>query len=295
MNPIRYSGGKTKAIKLITPHLKTDKLVSPFFGGGSIEIAMAKKGVEVIGYDIFDILVNYWDYQLNNPEKIYDILKDIEPTPEKYVEIKNILKKWDKTQTGIFSKLKTDYYNETPIHLNDDIGAAYFWYNFNLSYGPMFLGWSSKSYMEKEKYKRMITKNRDWKCPTLSVSLGAFEDTIPNHSNDFLYLDPPYYLESRKTDSDNKMNRGLYPNPNFDVHHSGFNHEHLRDLLHNHKGKFVLSYNNCETIRDWYKDFEFYYPEWYYSMDSGEKKIGKIRSERGTKVKESHEILIVKT
>ena len=158
----------------------------------------------------------------------------------------------------------------------------------------MFLGWSSKSYMDPNKYKRMIEHNRDWKLQKLSVNLGSFDQTIPNHSNDFLYLDPPYYLESRKTDTDNKMNRGLYPNPNFDVHHSGFDHELLRDLLHNHKGKFVLSYNNCETIRDWYKDFDLYYPEWYYSMDSGEKKIGKIRSERGTKVKESHEILIVK-
>lgn len=292
MNPIRYAGGKTRAIKLIEPFIKTDKLVSPFFGGGSLEIYLAKKGIEVIGYDIFDILVNYWNYQLNNPERIYEILKDIEPTAENYEMIKSKLKKWDKTQNGIFSKLKTDYYNEEPINLDDDIGAAYYWFNFNLSYGPMFLGWKSSSYLKKEKYLRMIENNRKWKCDNLSVKLGSFTETIPNHNTDFLYLDPPYYLD--KTDSDNQMNRGLYPNPNFDVHHSGFDHKSLRDLLYNHKGSFVLSYNNCETIREWYKDYELYYPKWNYSMDSGEKKIGKIRSERGTKQKESHEILIVK-
>lgn len=299
MNPIRYPGGKTRAIKHILPFLKTDKLVSPFFGGGSLEIHMANKGVEVIGYDIFDVLVNYWNNQLNNPEKIYEILKDIKPSKDNYDVIKSKLKKWDKVQEGIFSKLKTDYYNEISEHMDDDIGAAYYWYNFNLSYGPMFLGWASSAYLEEDKYKRMIENNRKWTCPNLSVNLGSFEDTIPNHKNDFLYLDPPYYLESRKTDTDNKMNRGLYPNPNFDVHHSGFNHEKLRDLLHNHEGDFVLSYNNCETIRDWYSDFELYYPKWHYSMDSGEKKVSKIRSERiengGSKLKESHEILIVKT
>jgi len=294
MNPIRYSGGKTRAIKHIEPFIKTDKLVSPFFGGGSLEQHFAKKGVEVIGYDVFDILVNFWQHLLNKPERLYEILKQWEPSTEKYEEIKQLLKKWDKTQTGIFDKLETDYYNEDPIHIDDDMGAAYFWYNFNLSYGPMFLGWVSKAYLDPKKYQRMIENLKNYKNPTLSVNLMSFEDSIPKHRNDFLYLDPPYYIESRKTDSDNKMNRGLYPNPNFDVHHKGFDHELMRDLLHKHEGEFVLSYNNCETIREWYSDFEFHYPKWHYSMDSGEKKIGKIRSERGTKGKESHEILIVK-
>ena len=30
----------------------------------------------------------------------------------------------------------------------------------------------------------------------------------------------------------------------------------LRDLLHSHNGSFILSYNNCETIREYYKDFD---------------------------------------
>jgi DNA adenine methylase len=57
-----------------------------------------------------------------------------------------------------------------------------------------------------------------------------------------------------------------------------------------------MSYNNCETIREYYKDFELYYPEWSYSMGNGETRIGKNRNELndGKIVKESHEILIVK-
>jgi DNA adenine methylase len=106
-------------------------------------------------------------------------------------------------------------------------------------------------------------------------------------------LDPPYFLEK---DSDNKMHKGMYPMKNIDVHHSGFDHELLRDLLLNHNGDFVLSYNNCETIREYYKDFEFYFPEWNYSMSNGEKRIGKNRIELNNSeiVKKSHEILIVK-
>jgi DNA adenine methylase len=92
------------------------------------------------------------------------------------------------------------------------------------------------------------------------------------------------------------MHKGMYPMKNIDVHHSGFDHELLRDLLLEHKGDFVMSYNNCETIREYYKDFEFFYPKWAYSMSNGEKRIGKNRVELNDSkiVKESHEILIVK-
>jgi len=55
-----------------------------------------------------------------------------------------------------------------------------------------------------------------------------------------------------------------------------------------------LSYNNCETIREYYKDFDFYFPSWSYSMGNGETRIGKNRAEHKKATKESHEILIVK-
>jgi len=104
-----------------------------------------------------------------------------------------------------------------------------------------------------------------------------------------LYLDPPYYM---KKDSDNKMFKPIYPNSNWAIHHEHFNHEQLRDLLHNHKGKFILSYNNCETIREYYKDFTQVFPKWAYSYGQGETRIGKNKDNNDPK--ESHEILIIK-
>src|SRR3989304_291919 len=54
-SPIRYAGGKSLAVGHVVELLPNDtkKVVSPFFGGGSIEIAISKElGLEVIGYDI---------------------------------------------------------------------------------------------------------------------------------------------------------------------------------------------------------------------------------------------------
>ena len=291
--PIRYAGGKSRAIKHITPYvINVNKIVSPFLGGGSLEVHWASLGKEVVGYDLFDVLVNFWNVLLNNKEELVEKLKEITPTSEEYSRIKEILMKWDNTQE-MLKDWKTDHYKrDEVINLDNITAAAYYYFNHNTSYGPGYLGWGSSVYLTEKKWNDMIDKISKFELPNLSVAQGSFEEIIPNHNEDFLYLDPPYYLEK---DSDNKMFTGIYPMRNIPIHHDGFDHELLRDLLKKHKGGFILSYNNCETIREYYKEFEFHYPSWNYSMGNGEKRIGKNRTEAGiTNSKDSHEILIVK-
>lgn len=122
-SPIRYAGGKTLAVGHVLELLPNNvrRVISPFFGGGSIEIAMSKYlDLEVRGYEIFDILCNYWKYQIENPKLLYDKLKELKPTKEEFERIRLILNDvWKK-------KVVLD-----PLTL-----AVYFVYNFNLSYGP---------------------------------------------------------------------------------------------------------------------------------------------------------------
>lgn len=292
---LRYAGGKSKAIKHITPFIKEyDLIISPFIGGGSLEVYWASElNKKVIGYDIFDILVNFWNVLLNNPKELYIELSKINPTNDNYNNIKEILMRLDKTQE-MLKNWNTDYYKRENIITLDNIKlAAYYYFNHNCSYGPGYLGWGSSVYLNDKKWESMINKIKDFKCENLKVEELSFEKSILKHKNDFLYLDPPYYLDK---DKDNKMHKGMYPMKNIDVHHTGFDHEKLRDILYSHNGNFVLSYNNCETIRNYYKDFDFYFPEWNYSMSNGEKRIGKNRKElnNGEIIKKSHEILIIK-
>jgi DNA adenine methylase len=291
---IRYAGGKSRAIKHITPFVEDyTTIVSPFMGGGSLEVHWASMGKKVIAYDIFDILVNYWNVLLNNPEDLANKMREITPDKKTYNEIKDVLISLDKTQE-MLKDWKTNYYKRDVVISLDDITlAAFYYFNHNCSYGPGYLGWASNVYLTDKKWDGMINNTTNFKCDNLKVLNDSFENSIINHNEEFLYLDPPYFLEK---DGDNKMCKGIYPMCNIDVHHSGFNHELLRDLLLNHKGDFVMSYNNCETIREYYKDFEFFFPEWSYSMGNGEKRIGKNRIELNDSkiVKDSHEILIVK-
>ncbi len=276
-SPLRYAGGKSLAVGHIIEHIPVNikRLVSPFFGGGSVEIACAKElGIEVMGFDIFDILVNYWQVQIQHNEELYAKLLNLEPDKSTYTQVKNELRAhW-----------------EGKKQLDKLTLASYYYFNHNLSYGPGFLGWMSSVYEDKKRYLTMLEKVKNFNVKNIWVECAHFKDIIASFQKEFLYLDPPYYLGE-----DSKMFTGIYPQRNFPIHHKNFEHELLRNLLYHHKGKFVLSYNDCPTIREWYKEFKIIEVKWQYTMGQGETRIGKNRIEKNlSHVKNSHEILIIK-
>ena len=220
-SPIRYAGGKSRAVGYIIEHIPTDvgRVVSPFIGGGSVEIALANEmGVDVDAYDIFGCLTTYWQVQIEMPDVLADRLAGWHPTKPNYAAVKE--------------RLRDHWQRVNPLLDMLDI-ATHYWINHNLSYGPGFLGWMSKIYEDKARYNRMVQKVRGFKAPRLTVSEGHFGDVIPAARGDFLYLDPPYFLSH---DPDNKMFRGIYPQRNFPVHHDMFEHQRLRSLLYEHDG-----------------------------------------------------------
>ena len=276
--PLRYAGGKSLAVGYVVEQLpdKLERLVSPFIGGGSVEIACARElGIGVQGYDVFDILTTYWRVQLHSPLKLAGRIAEWLPDKKTYARVKR--------------RLRAHWAGTEPI--DDEVElAAHYWFNHNLSYGPGFLGWMSKIYENPARFERLLDKVRSFRCRNMKVAHGSFEKTLPKHAGDFLYCDPPYYLSG-----DSLMFRGIYPQRNFPVHHDGFNHELLRDLLRRHEGGFILSYNDCETIRGWYSGCRIIEVEWQYTLGQGETRIGKNRTENGANhhVKKSHELLIV--
>lgn len=299
ISPLRYGGGKSKAVGLILnslPKLKNKRVVSPFFGGGSLELCLSQNlNIEVIAYDIFGMLVNFWYVLINHKEDFIKELKKLEISKDDFTHNRHILLNyWDKIKPPDLiynTKKKIDLSQEELIMLDDNIikQAVYYYYNMTFSYGPMFLGWYSSNENNPNKFNNKIAMLEKIKLKNLSINCDDFENVILRHNEDFLFLDPPYYLEGNS-----KMFKGLYPNSNFAIYHNNFNHKRLCELLKNHKGGFLLTYNNCDIICDWYKDFIFEYPEWQYTYGQGEKRIGKNRKEDNTNnIKKSHEVFII--
>ena len=290
-SPLRYGGGKSLAVGLIIEHFPNDiqRLISPFMGGGSVEIASAiELDLEVKAFDIFDILVNFWQVLIADSQRLYNELLKLEPTKETYADIKDELRYF-------WNDRHKNAQNIAQIMLDSLTLARDYYFNFNLSYGPGFLGWMSGIYEDKIRYLNTLQKlkdlGQDSRLQNLSMECQSFEKVFEAYPNDFFYCDPPYFLEG-----DSQMFKGIYPMRNFPIHHNGFKHELLAQCLKNHKGKFILSYNDCAFVREAYKDFRILEPKWQYTMGQGETRIGKNRVERGDtdNIKQSHELLIIK-
>lgn len=283
ISPLRYPGGKTKAVGLITQYLPDSlpkKILSPFIGGASLEIAWANNldVDEVIGCDIFHPLTNFWQVILDDPNGLADELEKFELGDKNYRKYKGILKAW----------------YDDPINnkLTDIEAASHYYYNMQLSYGPMFLGWTSPGKPTTQiEYNRILKRIREFSCPKLKIEKISFEESLNKYPEHFVYADPPYLLGY-----DSEVFKPIYPNQQGE-NHKGFDHELFRDLMINRNTEWIISYNNCGTIRDWFKDFEQEYPEWQYSYQQGEtrSKDGDGISQRGTKDsrKTGKEILII--
>ncbi|GAA9500643.1 hypothetical protein BTM460_06600 [Helicobacter pylori] len=175
--PLRYGGGKSLAVGLIVEYIPNGvrRIISPFIGGGSVEIACAAElGLEVLGFDIFDILVNFYQVLFKDKQALYNNLLSLEPTQETY----NIIKQ----------ELKAHYKKECV--LDPLILARDYYFNFNLSYGPGFLGWMSKIYTDKQRYLNALLKIKGFNAPSLKVECSSFEEVLLAYPNDFFYLDP---------------------------------------------------------------------------------------------------------
>jgi DNA adenine methylase len=77
--------------------------------------------------------------------------------------------------------------------------------------------------------------------------------------NRLIFLDPPYYLEKGSK---------LY-GKNGDMHEN-FDHNKLFEIISREK-KWIMTYNDCEYIRNLYKNFEIIYVNWSYGMNKTKK------------------------
>jgi DNA adenine methylase len=97
---------------------------------------------------------------------------------------------------------------------------------------------------------------------------------------------------------DSTVFKAIYPNQGGE-HHKGFKHELFRDMMLSRDSEWIISYNDCGTIRSWFQDHEQLYPKWQYSFQQGEtrKKNTNGQSVKGAKDsrKTGDEILILKS
>ena len=267
-SPLRYPGGKSRAVsqivdKYIIPNMpKSNKVCSPFFGGGSIEIDLAKRGFRVYGYDAFSPLVDFWQVLLKNPDKLAN-------ATEKKLRVSK--KRFDKIQDNFRNKsgkLKTNKESAVIFYLLNRTS-----YSGTALSGGMAIDLDKKNWWERRNprfNKNSIERLRNFSVKNLTVSKLDFRRSILKHKDAFVYADPPYFIGKKK----------LYGNQG-DMQFEQKDHEDLARILKKRR-RWVLSYNDTPEVRKLYRDFSKIKRTWSYGM-SGVK---------SRKKKHSNEILI---
>jgi len=231
-SPLRYPGGKNRAVKEIYSciPIKEKVLCSPFLGGASVELACSTR-MEVRGYDAFGPLVDFWNVLISDKNGLADAV------------------------TRYYPLSRTKFYNLQKIYmkLDDQMerAAVFFVLNRSSFSGTTLSGGMSPNHPRFT--LSAIQRLRDFDVSNFKVEKADFTESIAKNEDAFLYLDPPYVngqaLYGLKGDT-----------------HKGFDHETLAALLKK-RDRWVLSYNDCETIRKFYHDYQILAIDWVYGMN----------------------------
>lgn len=245
-SPLRYPGGKTRACAaleaIMVEHFGVPStMYSPFFGGGSFELHMRDKyGCRIVAADGFAPLANFW--------KVIENTRTTE-----LVERVRQLKPLSKER---FKELRLQV-NDNTI---DDVTRAAYYYALNrcsFSGATMSGGFSNDS--EATRFNdSAIQRLANVDMTNITVSNEMFTNFLRGvDADDMIFLDPPYYVESKLYGTMGDM-------------HDGFNHQELANVLKT-KRKWLLCYNDCSYIRELYSGFTIIPMNWSYGMNRSKK------------------------
>ena len=255
VSPLRYPGGKTNAAVQLSKFIPqgTKELVSPFIGGASFELYLAStKNIKIYGYDLFYPLVNFWNRIQEDRKFVARRAREIVLTYTRdqlnavqkggYYKIECGLE-----QASMFLALNTTSWSGMTLSRESSLR------NYDIQDDEV---WTRGDWGERRVSR--FERTEFFHAPLLEVKRAHFEDSLSEHNDLVAYCDPPY-----------PEVKPLYGNA--PEYHEEFDHELLAEILHIRKRFWMLSYNNCETVKSLYPEdkFRYEYPKWRQGMRRG--------------------------
>lgn len=241
-SPLRYPGGKTRIAKQLSSMFSDDSktIASPFFGGGSVEFELMKRGKSIIASDIFKPLAAFWQELQVNPEAIANQCRKYLLVSDKSVFV------------DMQSELRALLDTEDP----DSFELAWRFFCINrrsFSGTTLSGGFNAGQRFTESSIQRLL----ECDLSLLQINSGDYWEILSNtESYDAIYADPPYLLDSSTLYGD----RGST--------HRDFDHCRLSQHLHQLSNKhIVLSYNDHPDVRELYKDWRIESLSYAYGMN----------------------------
>lgn len=237
-SPLRYPGGKSRALKFLAQFLPKDidEFREPFFGGGSLGLYVAQNHskTKIYANDLNYELFCFWQsLQRDCAGLISGILK----LKSRFAEGKELYK-------FILSRR------------NDELDELTRGIDFFILNRITFSGVVDSGGYSQKAYQSRFTPSSVERLEKTHKILGNFAFSYKDYKNFlqdseksdkkgvFIFLDPPYFSASKSK---------LYGKKG--ILHTTFDHRELCEVLKSTKHKFLLTYDDSAFIRDLYKDF----------------------------------------
>jgi len=242
-SPLRYPGGKNRAIKFIAPLIPDFKeFREPFVGGGSV-FFYVKQNYPNKKYWINDLYFKLFQFWNQSQCNLNDVVTQVIQWKEKYAEGKEL------------HKFLIDNFNQ----FNDiEIASAFFVLNrITFSGTSESGGFSNQAFLKRftpssiERLKLIDSVLSDTKITNLD-----FQEVVEAKGKDvFIFLDPPYYSATKSA---------LYgKNGNM---HKGFDHERFAEVMKNTKHNWLITYDNSPYIKELFSFANIFAWELTYGM-----------------------------
>lgn len=235
-SPLRYPGGKSRALKQILPLIPTKitEFREPFVGGGSVFFAIRSiYGNNIKSYWINDLnydLYCFWKQTRDNVSNLVDELTKIHTT----------------TQDGraLFEVLTQD--KDLLYHNKDMLSEFERAVRFFVLNRITFSGVVDSGGYSQGAYEKRFTRSSIDRVEMISRALSGVKITNEDYTtnlldgnNDvFIFLDPPYW---KATESKLYGTRGTL--------HTTFNHKQFADNMKKCPHKWLITYDDSPKIR----------------------------------------------
>jgi DNA adenine methylase len=226
-SPLRYPGGKSRSVKIISALIpEFDEFREPFLGGGSIFIYAKQRfpNKKFWVNDLYFELYKFWEMTQ----------KDVDALVEKIYEWRN--------QFPIGKGLHK-FLNENLDGFNDlERAAAFFIYNRITFSGTSLSGGFSEGAFAGRFTESSIQRLNEFANVingTTITNLDYEELVKCEGENVFIFLDPPYYSAKKSA---------LYgKNGNL---HKSFDHEKFADTMKKCRHKWLITYDDSDYVKD---------------------------------------------
>jgi DNA adenine methylase len=226
-SPLRYPGGKSRAVEIIAKLIPAfDEFREPFLGGGSVFVYLKQRypNKKYWVNDLYSELYKFWAMTQ----------KDVNSLIDKVYEWRN--------QYPVGKEL-FQFLNKNISDFNDlEKAAAFFIFNRVTFSGTTLSGGYSEGAFTGRFTESSIKRLNDL-AKVINGSIITnydYEELVKRDGkNVFIFLDPPYYSATKSA---------LYgKNGNL---HKSFDHERFAENMKNCNHKWLITYDDSEYIRN---------------------------------------------